>query len=250
MRLKRTGRKNQCQCSMTCKMESLPGEAFCAVHMSKCPRISPLSGCEPDYTPERWNKKIEVRETHNCFSYAMNVNDPKQLARCRGVKECDAPFHQPGAAAKYPPFTSDKPKTCPNMIARIKGDNANVMLREFEQKCPSGYSKIALVIDQSDDYHFLRQDSNGFWSQKSGARPVTNLDANAHRIWDPQLCDLNFSRKEGTLDYDIFCGYLCVPRNKPLFMRISGGARRLTSRAGPSSSRARPFRTRLTRRSS
>jgi hypothetical protein len=149
------------------------------------------------------------------------------------------------AAAKYPPFTSDKPKTCPNMFARIKGDNANIMIGKFKEKCPKGFSKIALVIDQSDDYHFLRQDNGGYWSQKSGARPVTNLDANDHKIWDPQLCDLNFSRKEGVLDYDVFCGYMCVPREKPLFMRISGGGS--SSRAGPASSRARPFRTARTR---
>ena len=244
--MKKTGRVKQCQCISTCSADSLPGEAFCAQHIKFCPRKAPLSGCEPPYEPEKWNKTIEVRETHNCFSYAMNVNDPKQMARCRGVKECDTPFHQPGAAAKYPPFSSDKPKTCPNMFARIKGDNANIMISNFKKKCPKGFSKIALVIDQSDDYHFLRQDKDGYWSQKSGARPVTNLDANGHRIWDPQLCDLNFSRNEGVLDYDVFCGYMCVPRAKPLFMRISGGG--AAARAGPSSSLARPFRTGRTRR--
>lgn len=215
--------------------------------MKSCPRKSPLTGCEPRYDPDRWNKKIEVRETHNCYSYAMNVNDPKQLARCRGVKECDAPFHQPGGAAKYPPFSSDKPKTCPNIIARVKGDNANVSMCSFEDRCPNGTSKIALVIDQSDDYHFLRQGEDGYWDQKSGGMPVTNLDASKHRMWDPQLADLNFTRNKGVLDYDVFCSYMCVPREKPLFMRTSGGSRRASSRAAPASSGARPFRSAKTR---
>lgn len=222
MKVKRTGKFKQCQCISTCSLPSLPGQAFCQTHIEYCPRNSPLTGYEPLYDPESWNRRIEVRETHNCFSYAMNVNDPKQLAKCRGLKECDAPFHQPGAAAKYPPFTSDKPKTCPNMISRLKGDNANIMVSSFEQKCPNKYSKIALVVDQSDDYHFLRQDNTGYWSQKSGAMPVTNLDSSKHRIWDPQLSDLNFTRNKGVLNYDIFCGYLCVPRKKPVFMRVSG----------------------------
>ena len=229
-----------------------------------------MTGLEPAYDPARWNRDIAIAETHNCYSYAMNVNDPKQMAKCRGKKECDAPFHQPGAASKYPPFRSDKPKTCPNLLSRIRGDNPNVVLREFEQRCPAGTSKIALVIDQSDDYHFLRQDKGGYWSQKSGARPVTDLDAGKHRIWDPQLADANFSNHEGVLNYDVFCGYLCVPRKKPVFMHIGGSKRSeskrseskrgeskraatkrsATSRAAAAYAEAKPFRTALTRRRS
>lgn len=36
-----------------------------------------LRGWEPLYEPKRWNKDFNLQETHNCFSYAMNVNDPK-----------------------------------------------------------------------------------------------------------------------------------------------------------------------------
>jgi len=246
---------NQCQCLSICKKQSLPGKAFCNLHIESCPRISPLTGWEPAYDPFHWNKKSEIRETHNCFSYAMNVNDPKQIRKCKGKKDCNASFHQPGSVSHYPQFRSDKPKTCPNMMMRLLGDNPNLMMTTFEEKCPSQMSKIALVVDQSDDYHFLRQDNNGFWSQKSGARPVTNLDASKHEIWDPQLCDLNFSRYEGVLNYDYFCGYMCVPRKRPLFMRATGGARlfspsRLNHPSELASSSTRPFRTGLTRRRS
>jgi hypothetical protein len=116
------------------------------------------------------------------------------------------------------------------MIARILGDNPNIKMTTFEAKCPPRTSKIALVVDESDDYHFLRQDKGGYWSQKSGARPVTNLDASKHRIWDPALCDLNFSNHEGVLNYDIFCGYMCVPRTQPLYMRVGGGGANQTRR--------------------
>jgi hypothetical protein len=177
---------------------------------------------------------MPLRETHNCFSYAMNVNDPKQVQRCKGKEDCNAPFHQPGSAAGYRGFLQNRPKTCPNMISRILGDNPNIQMSTFDMKCPPRTSKIALVVDESDDYHFLRQDSTGFWSQKSGARPVTNLDASRHKIWDPQLCDLNFSNHEGVLNYDIFCAYLCVPRTQHLWLRVGGGAK--------------PFRTTRTRR--
>lgn len=243
-KVKKTGRPDQCQCVASCKRKSLPGKAFCKDHLTSCPRVSPLSGSEPSYDPSRWNKKMEIRETHNCYSYAMNVNDPKQIVKCKGRVKCNAPFHQPGIPAGYNGFKAKKPKTCPNMIMRMLGDNPNLKMTTFEGKCPSGSSKIALVADQSDDYHYLRADDNGYWSQKSGARPVTNLDAGGHRIWDPQLCDLNYSNHEGVLNYDVFCGYMCVPRNKPLFMRASSGGSRTSSAV------AKPFRTRSTRRRS
>lgn len=203
---------------------------------SGCERQSPLSGWEPNYEPEKWNKRNEISDTHNCFSYAMNVNDPKQIAKCAGKKVCNAPFHQPGAAAGYRGFDADKPKTCPNMIMRILGDNPHIRMSTFEKKCPPKTSKIALVVDQSDDYHFLRQDSNQFWSQKSGARPVTNLDASKHRIWDPQLSDSNYTDNDSVLNYDVFCGYMCVPRDRPLFLKTNGGGGK---RKGGVSHRAR-----------
>ena len=218
--MRRTGRLHQCQCLSTCKNPSLKGKAFCAEHMNSCPTGPSLSGWEPLYDPGFWNKKMKLRETHNCFSYAMNVRDPRQISQCRDNNDCNVPFHQPGTPSKYPMFKSSKPKTCPNMIMRLMGDNPNLQMSTFEDKCPAKSSKIALVVDQSDDYHFLRQDNSGFWSQKSGARPVTNLDASKHEIWNPQLCDLNYSRNnEGVLNYDVFCGFLCVPRTQKLFMK-------------------------------
>lgn len=192
------------------------------MHIQMCPYASPLSGWEPKYEPNVWNDTSAIRLSHNCFSYAMNVNDPKQIQRCHGKDNCEAPFHQPGNPSKYSRFDSKRPKTCPNMMMRLLGDNPNMKMTTFEDKCPANTSKIALVVDESDDYHFLRQDSNKFWSQKSGGRRVTHLDASKHEIWNPQLCDLNYSKYEGVLNYDIFCGFLCVPRTSSLFMRSRG----------------------------
>jgi hypothetical protein len=145
--------------------------------------------------------------------YALNILDPKQIYKCLTSKECNLPFHQPGLVAGFLGFDADRPKTCPEMIARILGDNPSIKQSEFEEVCPKGSSKIALVVDEDQDYHFLRQDSDGWWSQKGGAKPVTKLDAGGHPIWDPQLADNNWTNEHGVLNYDIFCGYLCVPRN-------------------------------------
>ena len=210
-----------------------------------------MSGYEPKYDPKLWNGKHEHQDTHNCFAYAMNILDPQQIKDCLKDKECDLPFHQPGSAAGYPRFKSDKPKTCPNMIARLIGDNPGISLTSFERKCPTKTSKIALIVDEDEDYHFLRQDSNGWWSQKGGAKPVTNKDASGRPIWDPSLCDNNWTNDQGKLDYDVFCSYLCVPRTEKLWIKIGGG-KRSTKKKRVSSShvkKSRWSRTHRTKRS-
>ena len=222
--------------------------------------MSPLTGAEPTYDPELWNSGMEYRETHNCFAYSMNVYDPKQIARCEGKEECDAPFHQPGSASGHDAFEDTKPKTCPNLYARIRGDNPSIHQTTFTAQCPAGYSKIAVIIDQSDDYHFLRQDSNGYWSHKPGARRVVNVDALGHAIWDPKLANYNYKALgDSVLNYDIFCRYMCVPRNRPLYLRVGGGGRSnlltLSARASQlresvHAAQAKPFRTAKTRRGS
>ena len=221
-KLQKTGNHRQCQCSSNCKNKTLLNYPLCEKHKEYCERKSPLSGYEPDYSPEYWNTKFKIKETHNCFAYAFNVNDPKQMAKCKDIN-CDVPFHQPGMASGHSKFKSGKPKTCPNMAARLFGDNSNVKMTTFTEKCPVGTSKIALIVDEDEDYHFLRQDSNGLWSHKPGARKVTNLDASNRRIYDPALADYNYKKnKNGYLYYDNFCGYMCVPRITPVRIKTGG----------------------------
>jgi len=222
-RLQKTGNKTQCQCSSNCKNKTQKRYPLCKLHMKTCSRFSPLSGYEPDYDPDFWNNTYNIKETHNCFAYAFNINDPKQIAKCKD-KNCDVPFHQPGMASGYPKFKSSRPKTCPNMMARILGDNPDIKMTTFENKCPVGTSKIALIVDENEDYHFLRQDSNGMWSHKAGARAVANIDAAGKHIYDPALADYNYKKNSnGYLNYDTFCSYMCVPRITPVKLKVGGG---------------------------
>ena len=214
-----TGPPNQCQCGIECNRPALAKEAFCKAHINQCPRFSPMSGWEPEYDPKLWNSRMAFRETHNCFSYAMNVFDKKQVYKCKHTNNCNVGLHQPGYSSGYNGFTNSEPKTCPNMIARIFGDNPSIQMTDFATKCPAGYSKAAVIIDASDDYHFLRQDSSGYWSHKPGSNRVKNVDAFGHKICDPKLANYNYQQaKKGILNYDIFCSYLCVPRNRPLYL--------------------------------
>jgi hypothetical protein len=153
----------------------------------------------------------------------MNTIDDNQITECTKDPNCDTPFHQPGSISGYPKFNDTDPKTCPNMIGRIMGDNNTITPSAFELQCPVGTSKIALIVDEDQDYHFLRQDKNGFFSQKSGSLPVTNLDAKGHRIFDAQLANHNYHKFKNTnLNYDRFCGYFCVPRDRKLHLKVGG----------------------------
>ena len=212
----------QCQCLPTCKHTALQGSSFCDNHLKACKRVSPQNGYEPTYDPGLWNRRKELRETHNCFAYAMNIHDPKQVRACQLNKNCNVPFHQPGSASGHPGFRTQKLKTCPDMIARLLGDNPSMKMTTFEAKCPPHTSKIALVVDPDEDYHFFRQDSNGMWSHKPGGTAVTNLDANDRLIYDPALASRNYTLSGSKLDYDTFCAYMCVPRDRPLHLKTGG----------------------------
>ena len=211
-----------------CPNNSLPGSAFCEEHQENCKYGSPMSGYEPKYDPKLWNNRKERRETHNCFAYAMNIIDIKQIIDCLTNPKCDGGFHQPGSASGREGFKSANPKTCPDMLARILGDNPSIKRTTFLEKCPAKTSKIALVVDEDEDYHFLRQDADGWWSQKGGAKPVVKVDAGNHPIWNPELSDHNWTNSSGVLNYDIFCGYMCVPRQSKL--KISVGGKRTTKK--------------------
>lgn len=116
------------------------------------------------------------------------------------------------------------------MVGRLLGDNPTLSVTRFPDKCPVHTSKIALVVDADEDYHFFRQDSNGQWSHKPGGTPVTNLDADGRPIYDPKLASRNYDKTGSTLNYNIFCSYLCVPRDRPLYLKIGGSKRRFLTR--------------------
>ena len=77
------------------------------------------------------------------------------------------------------------------------------------EKCPAGTYKVAFVIDPNyPDYHWYRQDSNGFWSHKQGTTEVLNVDGNNLPIIDPETA--NRENEEYNLHYTIFVGFYYV----------------------------------------
>lgn len=225
-----------CQCP-ECGRKPAPGEPLCRFHMKNgCNIISPLSGFEPPYEPEAWNTDKSIQHSHNCFAYATNYFDKEKIQECRNSVGCNVGFHVPGKDKGHPGFRQKEKRqqnymTCSDVVGRTIASLNGIPLN-FTDPCPPESSKIAIVVDDKNDLHYYRQDSNGWWSHKPGGRPATNLDADGVRIYDPRRCNRTYLKEDpsdSALDYRHFCCYMAVPRNKAAeFIQLKGGKKRRT----------------------
>jgi len=183
-------------------------------------RKGPLTGSEPVYAPDAYNKNPKIKDQNNCFAYAFNIQENNDNSD--GI-----PFLQPGIKSGFPPWHKIKGKRCPDLMARLLGDVPELRRTTFKRRCPNGFSKIAAVIDAKRDYHFYRQDLNGNWSHKPGSTDVTNLDAKGRLITNPELAARNYNRDPtDTLNYNLFCGYMCIPRRRTYKFKRGGSRSR------------------------
>lgn len=211
--------------------------------------LSPLSGSEPVFNPIVWNKDKAIQKSHNCYAYAIGQISPSETEICKQKQTSHKQLHcqtpQPGYASGHPKMRNTPIKRCKNIMKRTLDDNMTSFPTTFTATCPVGMSKIALVVDRKHDYHYYRQDSNGLWSHKPGRNPVTNLDANGNLIKDPRYASRDY-RSDSKLNYNSFCGYMCVARGQPQTL-TTGGTRKATNAIN--SSRKQRHR-RCTRKSS
>lgn len=182
----------------------------------------PLSGSELDYEPNKWNDTIVshsifgnkyVKDITNCYSYAVNAQkNPNAKYNMKPM--------QPGQTIDRDLEDDDYLNTN-DFISLIEKD-ASILGFGFisvqeNEICPTGYYKVALVLDNQDtgeinkyDYHWYRQNSDGTWSHKPGQTPVTNLDSSGKLIMNPRYADRNIGYG---INYNLFIGYYAV---KPL----------------------------------
>ena len=220
--------KPVCQCDPQCQRAPMPNMPWCGYHKpssrgnntrkaSSC-QFSPISGFEPIFNPNAWSKNKFLKESHNCFAYAIDTVDPKLILDCKKTPECDVGFPQPGYNSGHKKFADQKEKGCADMVSRLWGDNPRVKTTEFSIQCPNRTSKIALIVDPKRDYHFLRQDPDGYWSHKPGALQVKREDSTGRPIIRPDRAMFIYKDKTDPIIYTHFCGYFCVPRGEPLHM--------------------------------
>ena len=187
---------------------------------------SPLSESEPPYNPDRYNQDPRVQNVHNCWDYGMDVVDPAQLHQCDGqAAGCEARFHQPGGTKGLSNILQKTHgRTCKVVDYLIRQDVPELKRSTFTAKCPRGKSKIALVVHPGEDYHFYRQDADGWWSHKDGANKVKRFDAEGRPIWNPKTAARDYRPRGSFLNYKDFCGYYCAPRRGTIKL-ARGGAR-------------------------
>lgn len=158
----------------------------------------PLSGYENLYDYLNWGDPI--RSNSNCYAYAI-CNQVYPGTNNLWFKQ------QPGEYANVSCF----PFTKQNLVTAVQADfakynldyNLNLTFQEVSKDtiCPAGTYKVALVA-YPGDYHWYRQDADGYWSHKPGTTPVTNLDESGDLITDPAFADRG--------NYTNFLGYFAV----------------------------------------
>lgn len=156
--------------------------------------LSPLSGSELKYNPKLWNKNSQIKESHNCYTYALG----------KIVKGLDSKA-QPGYASGYQ-HIEDNDYQCKSFRERLKKDSPGSYLEKFDNACLPGFYKIFLALDPQNDYHWWRQNSNQYWSHKPGSTDVVDVDADGKKIKNP----LKANRKYNSLNYFKPCFFACV----------------------------------------
>ena len=206
-----------CQCydeqtGKGCTRSPLEGSLFCAQHQN-CSG-SPLSGSEPIRDAKYYNKPY-VRKSHNCYSYAMFVHDPEGEQLCKKYGNCRDEFHQPGAKTGHRnALNKEERRSCPVVEKLMMGDIPEVTKTTFQARCPTGMSKVGGVVDSGVDYHWYRQDRDGYWSHKDGSNKVKTFDALKRLIFNPELASRDYRWQGSDLNYEDFCGFYCVPRDR------------------------------------
>lgn len=242
MPTEKTPPPSYCQCAdaatgKQCKNHAIDGDVFCSQHVGSCP-MSAMSGFEPEYAPDLWNADPARYLSMNCYAYAMMFQDPKLIEECRknNHKGCRRYFPQPGALnGLRNALNAESRRSCPVVEKLMMADIPALEKSDYHTTCPKGKSKIAMVVSPGKDYHFYRQDKNGFWSHKDGSNKVKNFDANKRRIFNPEYAARDYQWQGSDLNYTDFCGFYCAPRDVPVHLG-QGGRRRRSLR--------RPARTR------
>lgn len=202
---------------------------------------------DASFKPAVWNVDAGVRQSHNCYMYALNDLSPMSAQRCKSThklvdegrlkvdsksknKACKRYFHKPGYF--FQNYVSGRAKTdvwfrqetsCHMMLPMLAADSPaiiwrnenNVSLTEADS-CPQSYYMAALFIHPKQGFHFYRRDhacednpKELCWSHKPGIMKATDRDASGNKIPSVLAADRNY----GELNYSELCSLFCVPQN-------------------------------------
>jgi len=148
----------------------------------------------PRWEPQKWRGLME--DINNCYAYA--VND----CRDRGYSQ----FPQPGGKAGLS-LEDHKRRNAQQLVRCAELDG---LQRAFVPEAKPGHYLVALAVTRKgngygkpDDYHWWRQDNDGFWSHKLASYEPKRMDEDGEMIRNPRTCNRG--------DYRLFIGYFYVP---------------------------------------
>ena len=156
--------------------------------------FSPVSGSEFLYNPDAWNKDSKIKNSHNCYTYALGKIVPGLDSKA-----------QPGYASGFE-HIDDNDYDCASFRERLKKDSPGSYLEKFDNSCIPGFYKVFLALDPQNDYHWWKQNSNQHWSHKPGSTDVVNVDSDGKKIKNPLIAN----RKYDSLNYYKPCFFACV----------------------------------------
>lgn len=164
----------------------------------------PLSGGELDYEPNLWSS---AESFTNCYAYSLNVKINPYPQNMQHVYWA----LQPGTSDSFSNPYDTNYLTKSFLETMVEYDSVNYDFG-FERigendRCHFGWYKVALVIAPKKDYHWYRQNSDGTWSHKPGAKNVRKVDYSGEIIYNPRTCD---RRSSSGCNYSLFCGYYQV----------------------------------------
>lgn len=173
------------------------------------------SGYEVAYEPEKWNSNSKITKNTNCYYYAINTqvnpvtgvlyNHKPQPGEYCGIDIYSLKDPQKGYDTVYPGTSKNLIQyvTEQDYAAYNQAHGGGYIFRPIgrDERCPAGSYKVALIV--GSDYHWYRQNPDGFWSHKPGNMNVRNVDEQGNSIIDPQYA-------EWSKDYTKFVGYFAV----------------------------------------
>lgn len=143
----------------------------------------------PDYNPQTDDKGcfIEKQWDNNCYNYGTDV--------------LTNTFAQPGRGTSHKWVVN----TCEDVKRAAISDGLIFKGDSFSEELSEGHY-VAMFIWPNTNFHWVRLDSNGFWSHKAGGTPVKNVDNSGSKITDPSKSDFS--------PWTQFCGYFqVIPSN-------------------------------------
>lgn len=152
----------------------------------------------PSYTPGYWNDGSTIQGNNKCYNYGMN---------CRTDNEAQPGATVGGSCCDWAPDAAVCDEIEPAILPPCDG---SVVIGDENGPVPEGKARVVMLTDDGDDFHFVRQDSDGYWSHKEGVKPATNRDSNDEIIINPENSYFVWEGVFGPVSYHDFCGYYYV----------------------------------------